>query len=122
MEDKQQTPENTNRFQSSREDSSSPTRCAPRMPHSGLFPLHGAAHKQESCRQDSPPERRAFLYGKKSKRIAALYIATFLTAILDTPGSGSLFRTCLGATIVLPTLLWMYLWLYDRIKEREKDI
>ncbi len=130
MEDKQQTPENTNRFQSSREDSSSPTRCAPRVPHSGLFPLHGAAHKQESCKQDSPPERRAFLYGKKSKRIAAwicilslasLYIATFLTAILDTPGSGNLFRTCLGATIVLPTLLWMYLWLYGRIKDREKD-
>ncbi len=55
MEDKQQTPENTNRFQSSREDSSSPTRCAPRVPHSGLFPLHGAVHKKESCLQDSPP-------------------------------------------------------------------
>lgn len=49
MEDKQQTPENTNRFQSSRKDSSSPTRCAPRMPHSGLFPLHGAAHKNAVC-------------------------------------------------------------------------
>ncbi len=67
---------------------------------------------------------------EKSKRIAAwiciialaaLYTATFLTAILDTPGSGSMFRTCLGATIVLPTLLWMYLWLYDRIKERGNE-
>ncbi len=81
MEDKQQTPENTNRFQSSREDSSSPTRCAPRMPHSGLFPLHGAAHKQESCLQDSPPERRAFLYGKKSKRIAAWICILSLAAL-----------------------------------------
>lgn len=52
--------------------------------------------------------------------LAALYIATFLTAILDTPGSGTLFRTCLGATIVLPTLLWMYLWLYGRLKERDE--
>lgn len=66
---------------------------------------------------------------QKSKRIAAwiciialiaLYIATFLTAILDAPGSGTLFRTCLGATIVLPTLLWMYLWLYSRLKDRDK--
>ena len=52
--------------------------------------------------------------------LAALYIATFLTAILDAPGSGALFRTCLGATIVLPTLLWMYLWLYSRLRERDK--
>lgn len=53
--------------------------------------------------------------------LAALYIATFLTAILDTPNSGALFRACLGATIVLPTLLWMCLWLYRRAKEREND-
>lgn len=52
--------------------------------------------------------------------LAALYIATFLTAILDAPGSGALFRTCLGATIVLPTLLWMYLWLYKRLRDRDK--
>lgn len=52
--------------------------------------------------------------------LAALYIATFLTAVLDAPGSGTLFRTCLGATIVLPTLLWMYLWLYGRLKDRDK--
>ena len=52
--------------------------------------------------------------------LVALYIATFLTAILDAPGSGTLFRTCLGATIVLPTLLWMYLWLYRRLRDRDK--
>lgn len=27
----------------------SPTRRAPRVPHGGLFPLHGAAHKKGSC-------------------------------------------------------------------------
>lgn len=52
--------------------------------------------------------------------LIALYIATFLTAILDAPGSGTLFRTCLGATIVLPTLLWMYLWLYRRLRDRDR--
>ena len=77
-------------------------------------------------RYDLKPEECVFLDDTEKNLEAAeafaLYIATFLTAILDTPGSGSLFRTCLGATIVLPTLLWMYLWLYGRIKEREKDI
>ncbi len=53
MEDKQQTPENTNRFQSSRKDSSSPTRCAPRAPRSGIFPLYGATYKKaRSTRPD----------------------------------------------------------------------
>lgn len=52
--------------------------------------------------------------------LIALYIATFLAAILDAPGSGRMFRTCLGATIVLPVLLWMYLWLYGRLRERDK--
>lgn len=64
----------------------------------------------------------------KPKRIAAwicilaliaLYIATFFTAIFDMPDSGRMFQTCLGATIVLPVLLWMYLWLYGRLKERD---
>lgn len=74
--------------------------------------------------QEKPP-----VPASRPKRIAAwicilaliaLYIATFLTAILDTPGSGQMFRTCLGATIVLPVLLWMYLWLYGRLRERDK--
>lgn len=64
---------------------------------------------------------------KKSKQIAAwscivllvlLYVATFVIALLDFPGSGALFQSCLVATIGLPILLWIYIWLYGKIKER----
>ena len=78
---------------------------------------------------ESPDCQKSPAAVSKAKRTAAwicilalisLYIATFLTAILDTPGSGQMFRTCLGATVVLPVLLWMYLWLYGRLRDRDK--
>lgn len=63
----------------------------------------------------------------KPKQIAAwiciiilvlLYIATFVVALLDFPGSGALFQSCLIATTGLPILLWIYIWLYGKVKDR----
>lgn len=65
---------------------------------------------------------------KTPKQIAALicvvllvfmYLATFIAACLDTPGSGKLFAACLAATIVLPVLLWIFLWFSGLLKERQ---
>lgn len=67
---------------------------------------------------------------KKSKQIAAwicilllvlMYVATFITALLDFPGSGALFQSCLVATIGLPVLLWIYIWIYSKIKDRRSE-
>lgn len=64
---------------------------------------------------------------KRSKQIAAwvciillilLYLATFIIAVLDFPGSDVLFQSCLVADIGLPILLWLYIWLYGKIKDR----
>ena len=64
---------------------------------------------------------------KKSKQIAAwiciillvlLYVGTFVISLLDFPGSGALFQACLIATVGLPILLWIYIWLYGKIKDR----
>ena len=67
---------------------------------------------------------------KKTKQIAAwiavivlilLYAATFLTAVWDFPGSDALFRSCLAASVGLPILLWIYIWLYGKVKERRSE-
>lgn len=67
---------------------------------------------------------------KTPKQIAALvcaillvsmYIFTFIAACLDTPGSGRLFAACLTATIVLPVLLWIFLWFFGLLKERQSE-
>lgn len=77
--------------------------------------------------------RKLYLHKEKlfmkirAKQIAAiiciillvlLYAATLVVSILDFPGQDRLFATCLGATVGLPILLWIYIWLYGRITEK----
>ena len=63
----------------------------------------------------------------RGKRIAALvcvvllvslYVFTLIAACLDFPSSGRLFQACLVATIGVPILLWIYIWLYGRITNK----
>lgn len=41
--------------------------------------------------------------------LVALYVITFIAAILDVSDGGRLFASCLAATIALPILLWILL-------------
>lgn len=50
-----------------------------------------------------------------------LYVALLLTALFDKSSSGRLFWMCLYATIAVPILVWIYAWLYGKIKESRKD-
>lgn len=65
---------------------------------------------------------------KSPKQIAAilciillvlLYIATLIVALLDFPGSDRLFAACLMATIGLPILLWIFIWVYGKYTNRQ---
>ncbi|EOS78029.1 MAG: hypothetical protein OSJ60_10735 [Lachnospiraceae bacterium] len=64
---------------------------------------------------------------RKPKQIAAiiciillvlLYVAALVVSLLDFPGSDKLFAACLIATVGLPILLWIYIWLYGRLTQR----
>lgn len=66
---------------------------------------------------------------QKTKRIAALvgvliliglYAATFIVALLDFPHWERLFQACLAATVGVPILLWIYIWLFEQVS-RKKD-
>lgn len=48
-----------------------------------------------------------------------LYIATLIVAILDFPGSDRLFAACLGATIGIPILLWIYIAAYGKLTNKK---
>lgn len=50
--------------------------------------------------------------------LAALYILTLISAAASFPGWQRLFGACLVATIALPILLWIYIWLYGKLKGR----
>ncbi len=53
--------------------------------------------------------------------LLGLYLITFILAILNKPGSAGLFQASVYATIVIPILFYIYLWLYRQIKEKDKD-
>lgn len=50
--------------------------------------------------------------------LAALYIVTLFAAIFNPDGAGILFRGCLAATIVVPILIWIYIWMYGKLTNR----
>ena len=63
----------------------------------------------------------------KGQRIAAwvgiillvsLYIATLVFAIFNFDGKGILLRTSLIATIAVPILIWVYIWIYGMLKQK----
>lgn len=52
--------------------------------------------------------------------LVALYIGTLLAAILDFPNSGRLFQACLVATVGVPILLWIYIWIYKYVMQNKE--
>lgn len=44
--------------------------------------------------------------------LASLYAATLIFALIDSPWAFSLFKACIGMTVVLPVLLYIYFWIY----------
>lgn len=47
--------------------------------------------------------------------LAALYVVTLIVAIFSPGESGKLFQACLVATIAVPFLLWIYIWMYGKL-------
>ncbi|MBD5457834.1 MAG: hypothetical protein HDR27_04590 [Lachnospiraceae bacterium] len=71
--------------------------------------------------------------GKKStpKQVAALlcviilvlmYVITLIIACLDFQGAGKMFAACLLTTIALPILLWLCIWFYGVMKDRQSAV
>ncbi|MDO4343836.1 MAG: hypothetical protein Q4C50_03430 [Eubacteriales bacterium] len=67
---------------------------------------------------------------KKSKRILAaagailligLYLATLVFALIDSPWAHSMFKLCVGFTIVLPVLLYAYTLIYRVLRKDEEE-
>ena len=63
----------------------------------------------------------------KGQRIAAwigiillvsLYIATLVFAIFDFDGKGMLLRASLIATVTVPILIWVYIWIYGMLIQK----
>ncbi|MBQ6697309.1 MAG: hypothetical protein IJN16_11445 [Lachnospiraceae bacterium] len=50
--------------------------------------------------------------------LVALYLVTLFVAIFNPDGSGRMFQACLVATVAVPVLLWIYIWMYGKLTNR----
>lgn len=41
--------------------------------------------------------------------LVLMYIITLIAALTTSPASGALFKACLGGSILLPIMLWLYI-------------
>lgn len=67
---------------------------------------------------------------KKMKRLLALitvvmlvllYAATLIFALIDSPWAFSMFKACIGMTVILPALLYIYFWIYKVLNKKPDD-
>ena len=66
----------------------------------------------------------------KGQRIAAmigvillllLYIVTLISAITTSPATPELFKMCIGASILLPIMFWLYIRFAKLFMERDRE-
>ena len=66
----------------------------------------------------------------RSKRILAiigiillvcLYIVTLVLAVIGNENTTPWFMACICATIIVPILIWVYTWLYNRLRQDVSD-
>ena len=50
-----------------------------------------------------------------------MYLLLLVFAIIDVAGWQRYFFACLGATIIIPVILWINIYMYDRMMERRKE-
>lgn len=50
--------------------------------------------------------------------LVLLYVIALIAAVADTSSSGRLFLLCLFATIAIPILIWIYTWMYGKLRGR----
>lgn len=53
--------------------------------------------------------------------IALLYLTTFVLSFIQSEQSGELLMISLVATVVIPVLLYIYLWLFRLFKGEGKE-
>lgn len=53
--------------------------------------------------------------------LAALYLVTLGLAIFGNENTTPWFMACIAATIIVPILIWVYLWFYRMLKKDVAD-
>jgi len=72
--------------------------------------------KKAGGRKKITPRRIAAMAGVIF--LGLLYIVTLIVALIGHSASGRLLWSCIFATVAVPILIWVYIWLYEKITGR----
>ncbi len=50
--------------------------------------------------------------------LVSLYIVTLFVAIFVPDQSGNMLKCCFLATIAIPILIWIYIWMYGKLSNK----
>ena len=85
-------------------------------------------HRFCECGSESifAPPRKDFAYAEKNETravaaIALLFMVTLILAFIDTEKARELLMASIVATIVIPTLIYVYLWLFQLFTKKKDD-
>ena len=53
--------------------------------------------------------------------LVCLYIVTLILAVIGNENTTPWFMACICATIIVPILIWVYTWLYNRLRQDVSD-
>lgn len=53
--------------------------------------------------------------------IVALYIVTLILGITNNENTSRWFTAAITATVVLPVMAWVYIWIFKKITEQRKE-
>lgn len=79
-------------------------------------PIEGRAESKDEPTNEPTNEPKSS-YPKGARIIAAvgavllvlMYVVTLIAALTTSPASSGLFKACLGGSILLPIMLWLYI-------------
>ncbi len=65
--------------------------------------------EQDGKPKSSYPKGARIIAGVGTVLLALMYVVTLIAALTTSPASSGLFKACLGGSILLPIMLWLYI-------------
>lgn len=75
-------------------------------------PIEGRAESKNEPTNEpksSYPKGARIIAAVGAVLLALMYVVTLIAALTTSPASSGLFKACLGGSILLPIMLWLYI-------------
>ena len=75
----------------------------------GQEQMEERTEEQDGKAKSSDPKGARIIAGVGAVLLVLMYVVTLIAALTTSPASSGLFKACLGGSILLPIMLWLYI-------------